>query len=711
MKFAIRHEIKNRIRIHLLTKRLTFQEADTLEYYLRSFAEVSAVRVYERTADAAICFTCDRSRMIEIVRDFSFEDTQVPDRVFESSGRELAAKYYDKLVTAVILHYGKRFFLPFYIRRILDIFNMFRFILRGLKTLKNRKLQVELLDGAAITAAVLTGDYNTASSVMFLLKIGDTLEEWTHKRSVDDLARRMSLNVDQVWLCTDSGEVLTGSSQIVCGDRIVVRMGNVIPFDGEVVSGEAMVNQSSMTGEPVAVHKACGTAVFAGTVVEDGDLTIRVTRAGGCGRYDRIVKMIEESEKLKSSLESKAERLADRLVPYTLLAAGLTWAISRNVTKAVSVLMVDYSCALKMAMPLSVLSAIREASEYGITVKGGKFLEAVADADTIIFDKTGTITKAQPTVVRVVSFCDETEDELLRQAACLEEHFPHSVARAVVDHASEKGLLHEELHTNVEYLVAHGIVSKIDGERVIIGSYHFIFEDEHTVIPDDKKEQFDALPDEYSHLYFAKNGKIAACILIEDPMRKETREVVALLRKQGFEHIVMMTGDSEKTAARIAAEAGITEFYAEVLPEDKAKYVEKAKAEGHHVIMVGDGINDSPALSAADAGIAISDGAEIARQIADITIGSDSLYSIVILKKISTLLMKRIRFNYRTIVSFNTALIALGIAGVMPPATSAMLHNGSTVALGLKSMTDLMPDKRKEDRSGQKKEAIYESGL
>ncbi len=690
MNFTIRHELKNRIRLHLPMKRLSFREADIFEYYLRGFDEIGEVRVYERTADAVIFFDCDRSRVTEIVKDFSFEDVQVPERVFECSGRELSAGYYEKVVTTVILHYARRLILPFSIRRWLDIVKTVGYIWRGLKTLGNRRLQVELLDATAITAAVLTGDYNTASNVMFLLKIGDTLEEWTHKRSVDDLARRMSLNIDRVWLLTDNGEVQTDASAIECGDRVVVRMGNMIPFDGEIVSGEAMVNQASMTGESTAIHKGCGMSVFAGTVVEEGDLTVRVTQTEGCGRFDKIVKMIEESEKLKSSLESKAERIADRLVPYTLLAAGLTWAISRNVTKAVSVLMVDYSCALKMAMPISVLSAIKEAAEYDITVKGGKFLEAVADADTIVFDKTGTITKAKPTVAGVVSFCDESEDELLRQAACLEEHFPHSVARAVVDAASEKGLLHDELHTNVEYIVAHGIASEIEDERAVIGSYHFVFEDEGAVIADDRRELFDSLPDGYSHLYFAKNGKLSACILIEDPMRKETPDVVRRLREQGFEHIVMMTGDSERTAAVIAAQAGITEYYSEVLPEDKSGYVEKMKKEGHRVIMVGDGINDSPALSASDAGIAISDGAEIARQIADITIGSDDLESITVLREISTLLMKRIRFNYRTIVGFNTALIGLGIAGVMPPATSAMLHNGSTVAIGLKSMTHLL---------------------
>nr|MCR5179363.1 heavy metal translocating P-type ATPase [Lachnospiraceae bacterium] len=660
MNITIRHEIRNRIRIHLHRKRLSFREADTLEYYLKSFDEVREARVYERTADAVIFFSCDRSRILDIVKAFSFSDTQVPEQVFECSGRELSAKYYEQVVTSVLVHIGKRVLLPFYLRRMWDTARAVKYLWRGLKTIKNRRLQVEMLDAAAIISAILTGDHSTASNVMFMLDIGDTLEEWTHKRSVDDLARRMSLNIDRVWLHTENGEVQTDSSSVVCGDKVVVRMGNMIPFDGEVDAGEAMVNQASMTGESAAVHKGYGMSVFAGTVVEEGELIIKVTQTEGCGRFDKIVKMIEESEKLKSTLESKAERLADRLVPYTFLAAGLTWLISRNVTKAVSVLMVDYSCALKMAMPISVLSAIKEASQYDITVKGGKFLEAVAEADTIVFDKTGTITKARPTVVRVVSFCDESGDELLRQAACLEEHFPHSVAGAVVEAASAKGLKHDEMHTSVEYIVAHGIASEINGERAVIGSYHFVFEDEQAVIADDKKELFDSLPDEYSHLYFAKNGMLSACILIEDPMRSETHEVIEHLRGLGFAHIVMMTGDSERTAAKIAAEAGITEYYAEVLPEDKAGYVEKAKAQGRRVIMVGDGINDSPALSAADAGIAISDGAEIARQIADITIGSDDLNSIAVLRELSTLLMKRIRFNYRTIVGVNTALIGLG---------------------------------------------------
>ncbi len=692
MRFTIKHEIKNRIRFHLPMKRMTFREADTLEYYLKTFSEVAEVTVYERTADAVVIYNCDRDRIIEIIKAFSFDSVAVPERVYETSGREQSAEYYDRLVTTVVLHYGKRLILPLDIRMLWVMLKTVRYAWRGLKTLKNKKLQVELLDSFAITAAVATKDYNTASSVMFLLKVGDTLEEWTHKRSVDDLARRMSLNIDKVWLLTDDGEVQFDSSDINCGDKVVVRMGNMIPFDGEVYSGEAMVNQASMTGESAAVRKCTGMSVFAGTVVEDGELVITVTQVEGCGRFDKIVKMIEESEKLKSSLESKAERLADNLVPYTLLASGLTWAFTRNITKAVSVLMVDYSCALKMAMPISVLSAIKEAADYDITVKGGRFLEAVADADTIVLDKTGTLTKAKPTVVRVVPFNDESEDELLRQAACLEEHFPHSVARAVVDAALRKNLIHEEMHTDVEYIVAHGIASKIDGERAVIGSYHFVFEDEGAIIPEDKKELFSELPNDYSHLFFAKNGVLAAVILIEDPLREEVKEVVKELREQGFEHIVMMTGDSKKTALKIAAEAGISEVYYEVLPEDKAKYVEQAKADGRRVIMVGDGINDSPALSASDAGIAISDGAEIARQIADITIGSDDLRSLVTLRRISTLLMKRIRFNYRTIVGFNTSLIALGVIGILPPATSAMLHNGSTVALGLKSMTNLLPE-------------------
>ena len=696
MKILIKHENKKRLRVHLPLKRLSYREADLLEHYLTGFSEITEVKVYERTADAVILYECERARALEILTEFSFEDTQIVQCTPENSGRELSAEYRDRIISSIVLHYGKKLILPVSIRRIWERIKTVKYIVRGLRTLAKGHIQVELLDAIAITAAILIGDYKTASSVMFLLNIGDTLEEWTHKRSVDDLARRMSLNVDKVWLVTDAGEVQIEASKVACGDRVVVRMGNMIPFDGEVSEGEAYVNQASMTGESNAVRKTVGMSVFAGTVLEEGELTLRVTQTEGSGRFDKIVKLIEESEKMKSSLESKAERLADKLVPYTLAASALTWLVGRNMTKAVSVLMVDYSCALKMAMPISVLSAIKEATDYGITVKGGKFLEAVADADTIVFDKTGTLTKASPTVHSVISFCEESEGELLRQAACLEEHFPHSVARAVVEEAERKGLLHDEMHTKAEYIVAHGIASHIDGKKAVIGSYHFVFEDEKVSIPKEFQQRFDELPAEYSHLYYAKDGKLCACILIEDPMRKESANVVAELKTLGFEHVVMMTGDSERTAAAIAASAGIEEYYSEVLPEDKAGYIERAKAEGRRVIMVGDGINDSPALSASDAGIAISDGAEIARQIADITIGSDNLESIVVLRDISTLLMKRIRFNYRTIVGFNTALIGLGIAGVMPPATSAMLHNGSTMAIGLKSMTHLMPGIREQ---------------
>ncbi len=690
MRFVIKHGSKSRLRVHFPLKRMTFRQADTLDHYLQGFEEIKDIRIYERTADAVIVFDCGRKRALEILEDFDPDNCNVPETVYESSSREVSAMYRERIITSIILHYGKKILVPLNIRRVWERIKTAKYILRGLKTMRNGRIQVELLDAIAITAAILIGDYKTASSVMFLLKIGDTLEEWTHKKSVDDLARRMSLNVDKVWQLTDEGEVLTDSGRIACGDRVVVRMGNIIPFDGEVADGEAMVNQASMTGEPAAVRKCGGATVFAGTVVEEGEITIRVTQTEGSGRFDKIVKMIEESEKLKSSLESKAERLADRLVPYTLAASAVTWLLSRNVTKAVSVLMVDYSCALKMAMPISVLSAIREAADYGITVKGGRFLEAVADADTIVFDKTGTLTRACPTVKDIISFSGEPEDELLRQAACLEEHFPHSVARAVVDAANERRLMHEEMHTSAEYIVAHGIASHIDGRKVVIGSCHFVFEDEETVIPEGKQELFNSLPDEYSHLYFAKEGILCACILIEDPMREEASDAVAKLKARGFKHIVMMTGDSERTAAAIAGKAGVDEYYSEVLPEDKSGYIEAARSRGQRVIMVGDGINDSPALSAADAGIAISDGAAIARQIADITISSEDLNSIVVLRDLSTLLMKRIRFNYRTIVGFNTALIALGVGGVLPPSTSAMLHNGSTVALGLNSMTSLL---------------------
>lgn len=554
------------------------------------------------------------------------------------------------------------------------------------------KIEVPVLDATAITVSLVTKDFSTASSIMFLLGIGELLEEWTHKKSVDDLTRSMSLNVSKVWLRTpENQEILVESSKIEKGDKVVVHMGNVIPFDGEVLDGDAMVNQASLTGESVPVQRTVGNTVFAGTVVEEGEITIRVKEVEGNNRFDQIVTMIEESEKLKSELEGKAEHYADKLVPWTLGATGLTYLLTRNVTKAMSILMVDFCCALKLAMPISVLSAIREASLYNVTVKGGKFLEAVAEADTIVFDKTGTLTKAHPTVVDVVNFNDEySSDDMLRVAACLEEHFPHSMAKAVVDAASKKGLSHEEMHTKVEYIVAHGIATSINGKRTVIGSYHFVFEDEKCVVPAGKEPLFESLPLYYSHLYLAVEGKLSAVICIEDPLRDEAAAVVTSLKKAGISKVVMMTGDSERTASVIAKKVGVDEYYAEVLPEDKAAFVEREKAKGRKVIMIGDGINDSPALSAANVGIAISDGAEIAREIADITVGSDDLYQIVTLKYISNALMKRIKSNYRKIVGFNSGLIALGVAGVLPPTTTALLHNGSTILISVNSMKNLL---------------------
>lgn len=582
--------------------------------------------------------------------------------------------------------------LPLPIRIALTIGRSVKYIGIGLKCLLQRKIEVPVLDATAITVSLITKDFSTASSIMFLLGIGELLEEWTHKKSVDDLARSMSLNVSKVWLRTpENQEILVESSKIEKGDKVVVHMGNVIPFDGEVLDGDAMVNQASLTGESVPVQRTVGNTVFAGTVVEEGEITIRVKEVEGNNRFDQIVTMIEESEKLKSELEGKAEHYADKLVPWTLGATGLTYLLTRNVTKAMSILMVDFCCALKLAMPISVLSAIREASLYNVTVKGGKFLEAVAEADTIVFDKTGTLTKAHPTVVDVVNFNDEySSDDMLRVAACLEEHFPHSMAKAVVDAASKKGLSHEEMHTKVEYIVAHGIATSINGKRTVIGSYHFVFEDEKCVVPAGKEQLFESLPLYYSHLYLAVEGMLSAVICIEDPLRDEAAAVVTSLKKAGISKVVMMTGDSERTASVIAKKVGVDEYYAEVLPEDKAAFVEREKAKGRKVIMIGDGINDSPALSAANVGIAISDGAEIAREIADITVGSDDLYQIVTLKYISNALMKRIKSNYRKIVGFNSGLIALGVAGVLPPTTTALLHNGSTILISVNSMKNLL---------------------
>ena len=692
MKFTIKHESRGRMRVHMEQYRMTYEQADTLLYVIHNHRNVTFVKVYDRTADAVIEYVGDREQIIELLRHFHYESANVPQTVIKTSGRELNNSYQEKLLGSVVWHYSKKLLLPWPIRTALTVGRSIKYIGIGLKCLLQRKIEVPVLDATAITVSLVTKDFSTASSIMFLLGIGELLEEWTHKKSVDDLARSMSLNVSKVWLRTpENQEILVESSKIEKGDKVVVHMGNVIPFDGEILDGDAMVNQASLTGESVPVQRTVGNTVFAGTVVEEGEITIRVKEVEGNNRFDQIVTMIEESEKLKSELEGKAEHYADKLVPWTLGATGLTYLLTRNVTKAMSILMVDFCCALKLAMPISVLSAIREASLYNVTVKGGKFLEAVAEADTIVFDKTGTLTKAHPTVVDVVNFNDEySSDDMLRVAACLEEHFPHSMAKAVVDAASKKGLSHEEMHTKVEYIVAHGIATSINGKRTVIGSYHFVFEDEKCVVPAGKEPLFESLPLYYSHLYLAIEGKLSAVICIEDPLRDEAAAVVTSLKKAGISKVVMMTGDSERTASVIAKKVGVDEYYAEVLPEDKAAFVEREKAKGRKVIMIGDGINDSPALSAANVGIAISDGAEIAREIADITVGSDDLYQIVTLKYISNALMKRIKSNYRKIVGVNSGLIALGVAGVLPPTTTALLHNGSTILISVNSMKNLV---------------------
>lgn len=668
-------------------------QAETLIYYLQNQKQVSFAKVYDRTSDAVICYQGERSAILRMVQTFHYEKVELPTGLVESSGRELNKEYQEKLISKVIYHFGRKWFLPVPIRNAYTAVVSVKYIWKGIRTLAKGKIEVPVLDATAIGVSMLRGDYGTASSVMFLLGVGELLEEWTHKKSVGDLARSMSLNVGKVWLKKDGQEILVPSEKIVSGDEVVVHMGNLVPFDGEVSDGEGMVNQASLTGESVPVRRTLGSVVYAGTVLEEGELTILVKQTGGSSRYEKITAMIEESEKLKSGLESKAEHLADRLVPYSLGGTALTYLLTQNATKALSILMVDFSCALKLAMPISVLSAIREANQHKITVKGGKFLEAVADADTIVFDKTGTLTKAQPTVAEVVSFSEtKSPDELLRIAACLEEHFPHSMAKAVVDAAREKHLDHEEMHSKVEYIVAHGISTTIEGKKAVIGSYHFVFEDENSVIPKGMEEKFSRLPAEYSHLYLAIEGVLAAVICIEDPLRPEAAEIVRQLKKAGLKKIVMMTGDSERTAKAIAKKVGVDEYYAEVLPEDKANFVEKEKAEGRKVIMIGDGINDSPALSAADVGIAISEGAEIAREIADITVAADDLAEILVLRMLSNRLMKRIHRNYRFIVTFNAGLILLGVGGILQPTTSALLHNTSTLYIGLKSMGNLLDE-------------------
>ena len=690
MRFKIEHEIRGRVRLHICQKRMTCRQADQLEYFLTKLNGVISVKVVERNQDVVICYSDNREEMLRAIQRFSYEKAEAPESYLQNSGREMNGEYWEKMVNHVVLHYGKKIFLPLPVRTFLTTLKSVKYIWKGVRTLAKCRIEVPVLDATAIGVSMLRGDFSTASSVMFLLGFGEILEDWTHKKSVDDLARSMSLNVSKVWLITEDSEVQVGTDEIKPGDRVRIHMGTVIPFDGIVTEGEAMVNEASLTGESMPVAKHESSYVYAGTVMEEGELTIRVKETSGSTKFEKIVTMIEETEKLKSAVESKAEHLADRLVPYTLAGTALTYALTRNVTKALSILMVDFSCALKLAMPISVLAAIREANAHHITVKGGKFLEAVAEADTIVFDKTGTLTKAQPTVVDVVSFNGDSKENLLRLAACMEEHFPHSMAKAVMDAAKERGLTHEEMHSKVEYIVAHGISTMVDGRKAIIGSHHFVFEDEKCTIPVGKEELFRNLPEEYSHLYLGIEGKLAAVICIEDPLRPEAPEVVKALRKAGFTQIVMMTGDSDRTAKAIAARVGVDKYYSEVLPEDKAKFVEEAKAQGRKVLMEGDGINDSPALSAADVGIAISDGAELAREIADITIGADDLSVMVTLKEISNGLMDKIHKNYRRIVGINGSLIALGVTGVIQPTMSALLHNTSTLLIGMDSMKSVL---------------------
>ena len=690
MKAFIEHESRGRLRVRMKQYRMTLEQADLLEAYLQNQPGVLSATVHERTCCAVIRYIGDRENIIRAIAQFNYTAPSVTALTPTHSGRALNREYQEKLVGKVITKFACTLFLPTPLQIARTIWLSLPFLGRGLKRLIHRELKVELLDALSIGVSMVRRDFSTAGSVMFLLDIGELLEEWTHKKSVDDLARCMSLNVKRVWLKTDDAEVLVPLSNIAVGDHILVRMGSVIPLDGEVIEGEVMVNQASLTGESMPVAKRPGTQVYAGTVIEEGDCVIEVTQSSGESRYDKIVSMIEQSEQLKSAAESHAANLADKLVPYTLVGSALSYALTRNVTRALSVLMVDFSCALKLAMPLAVLSAMREASMYHITVKGGKFLEAVAQADTIVFDKTGTLTHACPVVAKVIPFGGRSEDDMLRVAACLEEHFPHSMANAVVTEAVKRGLVHQEMHSRVDYIVAHGIATYVGDERVVIGSYHFVFEDEGCRIPEDGKEAFDSLPSEYSHLYLAIGGVLAAVICIEDPLREEADAVISALHRQGISKIVMMTGDSERTARAIAARVGVDECYSEVLPEDKAGFVEAEKKKGHKVIMIGDGINDSPALSSADVGIAISEGAEIAREIADITISEDNLYQLVTLRAISRGLIDRIDRNYRCVIGFNLALILLGVGGVIAPATSALLHNTSTLAISLKSMTNLL---------------------
>ena len=686
MKFRILHEAKGRLRVHAERPRISIGEADILEYYLKSRPGVLDVRVFERTGDAIIRYTCGREELLSALSVFSFSENE--SLVPEHTSRALNHEYQDRLFWVISRRLFRRFLVPFPVRRVMAGIRAFRYVREGVRCLAKGRLEVPVLDAAAITAAMLRGDVNTASSVMFLLKIGDILEEWTHKKSVADLASTLSLNVDKVWAVKDGTEVLVPVRSMEVGDEFVVRMGSMIPLDGVVVSGEAMINQASITGESMPVRKTEGAYIYAGTVVDEGEICVRTTKISGTGRYDRIAQMIEVSEKLKSASESRASHLADRLVPYSFGGTVLTWLLTRNITRTMSILMVDFSCALKLAMPLSFLAAMREAGKHGITVKGGKFLEAVASADTVIFDKTGTLTYASPRVAKVITFDGCDENEMLRLAACLEEHYPHSMANAVVDEAQRRELVHEERHSKVEYIVAHGIASTVTGDKVVIGSRHFVLEDEGVAVPDDA--DIDALPAEYSHLYLAIGGRLAAVICIEDPLRAEAADVVKKLHALGITKVCMMTGDNERTARAIANSVGVDEYHAEVLPEDKAAFVRAEHEAGRKVIMVGDGVNDSPALSEADAGIAIAEGAAIAREVADITVSSEDLTMLLTLRELSLLLMRRIDRNYRFIIGFNLGLILLGAFGVIPPTTSALLHNSSTILLSLDNMRDLL---------------------
>ncbi len=691
MKCVILHESKGRIRIHAALKHMTFAQADKLQYYLLSLGFVTDAKVYERTCDAVINYSGDRQDVISALARFSMEHTEVA--VPDHTGRELNAEFEDRLITTIIKYFTKKLIFPFWLRTAINIIKSIRYISKGINSLLHGRLDVAVLDATSISVSLLRADFSTAGSIMFLLTIGDILEEWTHKKSVDDLARTMSLNIEKAWIRTADGqEVLVPLNKIGIGDLVIVRTGCMIPLDGKVAEGEAMVNQSSMTGESIPVHKSVGSYVYAGTAVEEGECIVRVEKEFGSGRYDRIITMIEESEKLKSDVENKAASIADGLVPYSLGGTVLTYLLTRNVTKALSVLMVDFSCALKLVMPITMLSAMKEAGQHGMTVKGGKFLETVADADTIIFDKTGTLTYAQPKVVSVVPFGGKNEDDMLRIAACLEEHYPHSMANAVVEEARLRGLDHEEMHSKVEYVVAHGISSEVNGEKVVIGSYHFTFQDEGCVLPDGEQERFDALPNEYSHLYMAIGGIISAVICIDDPLREEAADVIRQLKELGISKVVMMTGDSERMARSVAGRVKVDEYHAEVLPEDKAAFVQAEHEKGRKVIMIGDGVNDSLALSEADVGIAINDGAAIAREIADITISADDLYSLVIMRRLSLVLMQRIKSSYYRIIGFNFSLIVLGVLGVFTPAVSALLHNTSTVLFSMYGMTNLLPE-------------------